>query len=458
MFKRISKAFVAVALGLTLSNAAFSENPWFVTQMHSNTDGSIQMIELQALLQPIFLSSQIPALVGQKLVATDGRSEHSFTFTVNVDRPDYDCVGDQYYPYYCGPVGARALVATQGFADLGVVKPDFIVPNGFLFLPGGSLQIGTSSLPGYTYSYTAMPQLGSALAINNAGESYAFTHNYTGLWEAASGMRYAFPDVGAAASEPGWGINFTHQGNTIFATWFTYDGNGRPLWLSMTAEYMGYDAWGLPPPYYAGTIYRNTGASFSSAASRAGGTPAGEGTLQFNGDTTGLFEYRLNTNLPLTPAGGLVSKPIKLLSYGPVPTCVWALHSGLSAASNYQGLWWGAPAESEPGWGVNLIHQGTTIFATWFTYDADRNPIWLSVTATQTAPNTFSGALNRTTGSPLGAGPVQYLPAGSATFTFVDGNLGNFAFDVNLGDGLNMARATKAITRQVFQPPGTVCQ
>ena len=34
-----------------------------------------------------------------------------------------------------------------------------------------------------------------------------------------------------AGSESGWGINFTHQGDTIFATWFTYDLDGKPLWL-----------------------------------------------------------------------------------------------------------------------------------------------------------------------------------------------------------------------------------
>lgn len=39
------------------------------------------------------------------------------------------------------------------------------------------------------------------------------------------------PVVGApAGAESGWGVNFTHQGDTIFATWFTYD-DGTPLWL-----------------------------------------------------------------------------------------------------------------------------------------------------------------------------------------------------------------------------------
>ncbi|HET7260338.1 MAG TPA: S8 family peptidase, partial [Casimicrobiaceae bacterium] len=45
--------------------------------------------------------------------------------------------------------------------------------------------------------------------------------NYQGLW-------WASP----AGSESGWGLNVAHQGNVIFATWFTYDASGKALWLS----------------------------------------------------------------------------------------------------------------------------------------------------------------------------------------------------------------------------------
>jgi hypothetical protein len=41
---------------------------------------------------------------------------------------------------------------------------------------------------------------------------------------------------------------------------------------------------------------------------------------------------------------------------------------------------------------------------------------------------------------------------GTATFAFGNGQTGTFAYTVN---GVSQA---KAITRQVFRPPGTVCQ
>src|SRR5262249_48860896 len=49
--------------------------------------------------------------------------------------------------------------------------------------------------------------------------------NYQGLWWAAP-----------AGSESGWGINFAHQGDIIFATWFTYDSNGKPTWFVATLQ------------------------------------------------------------------------------------------------------------------------------------------------------------------------------------------------------------------------------
>jgi hypothetical protein len=116
-----------------------------------------------------------------------------------------------------------------------------------------------------------------------------------------------------------------------------------------------------------------------------------------------------------------------------VPTCIWSGQPNLALASNYQDLWWGYPAGSEAGWGINFTHQGDTIFATWFTYDHDRDPLWLVVTAPKTAPGVYSGDLYRTTGPSFSAVPfnpslVMPTKVGVATFTFADGNSATFAY------------------------------
>ena len=128
----------------------------------------------------------------------------------------------------------------------------------------------------------------------------------------------------------------------------------------------------------------------------------------------------------------------------------------LAAATNYQGLWWAAPAGSESGWGVNFAHQGDTIFGTWFTYDLNGKPMWLVVIAGKTGPGVYAGTLYQTTGPPFNAVPfnpasVANTAVGNATLTFTDGNTGTFAYTVN-----GVAQV-KAITHEVLANSPTSC-
>ena len=82
--------------------------------------------------------------------------------------------------------------------------------------------------------------------------------------------------------------------------------------------------------------------------------------------------------------------------------------------------------------------------------------MWLVATAPKTGPGVYSGTLYRTTGPPFNSVPfnpanVVATPVGTATFSFTDGNNASFAYTVN---GISQA---KAITREVFANPGTVC-
>jgi len=258
--------------------------------------------------------------------------------------------------------------------------------------------------------------------------------NYEGLWWAAP-----------AGAEAGWGINVAHQGDAIFATWFTYDVNGKAWWLSITAN---KTAAGV----YSGTLYQTSGPAFSAVPfdpHQVTRTAVGSGTWTFTSPSTGTFAYAVN--------GVSQAKTITLQQFGPLPTCTFSAQPNFALATNYQDLWWAAPAGVESGWGVNLTHQGNTIFATWFTYDTNHNPLWYSVTAPQVAPNTFSGSLIQTSGPAFSAVPfdptkVQRTLVGTSMFSFADGNAGTFSYNVN---GVTQS---KNITRELFQPPaGTVC-
>jgi hypothetical protein len=88
--------------------------------------------------------------------------------------------------------------------------------------------------------------------------------------------------------------------------------------------------------------------------------------------------------------------------------------------------------------------------------------MWLVGTASKTAPGVYTVTqLGRLTGPPFNTTPFPPLGSamgpvvaivGSASFTFTDGNDATFAYTV---DGVTQS---KAITRQVFTNPGTVCQ
>jgi hypothetical protein len=98
------------------------------------------------------------------------------------------------------------------------------------------------------------------------------------------------------------------------------------------------------------------------------------------------------------------------------------------------------------------------MFMTWFTYDAAGRGMWLvGPRLERSGSNAFSGALFRTTGPAFSATPwtpsaVATSQAGTATLTFTDSMSGTFAYSVG------GVQQSKAITRQVFGAPVTVCR
>ena len=238
-------------------------------------------------------------------------------------------------------------------------------------------------------------------------------HSYAGLWWNAP-----------AGSESGWGINFAHQADVIFATWFTYDATGKALWLTMTANSTAENT-------YAGTLFQTRGPAFSAvpfSPAAVSATAVGSATLTFSDANNASFAYVVN--------GISQTKAITRQVFAAPPTCTFGALPVLTFATNFQDLWWAAPAGAESGWGVNFTHQGDIIFATWFTYDVDGTPLWLSAAAAKTGPGVYTGTLYRTTGPAFSAvpflpGDVVRTPVGALTLTFADGSNATFAYTVD---------------------------
>jgi hypothetical protein len=134
----------------------------------------------------------------------------------------------------------------------------------------------------------------------NYGTGTAAGPNYQDLWWRAP-----------AGSESGWGVNLSHQGNIIFATWFTYDSTGKGLWLVMPdAERVGNTG------SFTGALFTTTGPAFSASPwdpSKVAATQVGSATFSFDDANTGTFTYTVN--------GVTQTKPITRQVFG-TPTTV----------------------------------------------------------------------------------------------------------------------------------------
>jgi hypothetical protein len=339
--------------------------------------------------------------------------------------------------------GNAALV----MSDIQTGSNEFLVgTNGCM--PGYSLAPGASCTFGVLARLALAGERSGEVTINTSEGPYRIPLEATGAGAPPNfeGSWWNAP----AGSESGWGINLAHQGDVIFATWFTYDATGRAWWLSMTANRTGNGV-------YSGMLFETHGPAFNATPFDPNAVwyfPVGAATLTFSDENNGTFAYTVN--------GIAQTKAITRMVFGTLPRCTFGMQGNLATATaNYQDIWWTGTGES--GWGVHLTQQSDLIFATWFTYDFDGAPLWLSATASKTSAGVYSGTLFRTTGPAFSAVPFDPLnvvrtPVGTLTLTFRDGDNATFAYAMALGNPPVSVVQTKQVTRQVFQPPGTVCQ
>jgi hypothetical protein len=147
--------FTAVACALIASGASAA---FQIDEIYSNADGSVQYVVLRETAG----ANGQQAFNGLQLVTTQGSVAKTFTF-----------VGDL-------PSSATAnthvLVASAGFAALGLIAPDYVLPDRFLPTDGATLnfagidQVSYAPLP--TDGVNAINRTGAVLpnvAVNFAG-------------------------------------------------------------------------------------------------------------------------------------------------------------------------------------------------------------------------------------------------------------------------------------------------
>lgn len=129
-----------------------------INELYSSADGKVQFIEMS-----VGDSDGESFWRGVSLTSSSNGVTHTFRFPANLPSE--------------ATANTTVLIATQGFADLGIVNPDFIVPAGFLFASGGTLNFGDADV----VTYAAFPADGAS-SVGSAGSlGVASPKNFSGV-------------------------------------------------------------------------------------------------------------------------------------------------------------------------------------------------------------------------------------------------------------------------------------
>lgn len=154
------RGLLALALVAFASWAEANFHQFRIEQIYTNADGSIQFVVLKECCN----TNGEHEWDSQSLRATSPAGTKTFTFPNNLPSS--------------ATANKRVLVATPGFAALGIVTPDFVIPANFIPIGGGSLnyagvsQVSFGPLPtDGTSAILATEQVVPNVATNFAGQS-----------------------------------------------------------------------------------------------------------------------------------------------------------------------------------------------------------------------------------------------------------------------------------------------
>lgn len=244
--------------------------------------------------------------------------------------------------------------------------------------------------------------------------------------------------------ESGWGLITVDQGEALGVGWFTYDADGEPTWFIGAA---------LPRPdgSFGGEMARQTGVPLqdTDGLTTLSSTKLADFTLRFEGSGAVRFDYAV--------AGGPAQRKDlrRFLFAGEDVVCHTSPEVSRAAAGNLSDVWWGG--EGNSGWGLFVSQTRSLLLATWYTFDADGEAVFLSIVAEPRPDGSFAGPIFRQRdGTPFtridGAPPSTAASAvGEASFRLRDGERVDFTYR------LGGIERTRTIRRFVFGARPGVC-
>jgi hypothetical protein len=342
-----------------------------------------------------------------KSAPTPFRFDHEFDFAFRGDRLKATLSTD---PRYVSCTSRQVKILDRESLGLAMPPPNLRTPYEMIVVAGGNCAPGAPARPqllalelpetvGEIWRYEAghwarmEEDCGFGLCppvarANHLGKSAVLELGLSGNAVFAV-VAIAYPQFDARAtdlqglwwagpSESGWGLTIAKNGERMFVAGYVYDQFGKPTWVVMPNG-----QWDPNTLVFYGDLYIPSSNPYYSYAGvgldmRA---PVGKGSLSFLSGDEGHFDYTLGDY-----AGG---KTIGRFNFAPRGT----------DKPPYSGIWWGGPQQD--GWGLAVEQQGEAVFAAWYTYGADFQPVWFYMPAGQkTASGKYAGTLYRTTGGP----------------------------------------------------------
>ncbi len=152
-----------------VATAAAAEFHTFqIDEIFSNADGTVQYVVLH---ESAGMDGE-NLLMGRSLVSNSPAGTRTYVFTKNL--PGGSC---GYYGCMGSPTAhARVLIATSGFAALGLIAPDYVIPDGFLATGQGSVNYANVD----SVNYAALPTDGGSALYRDGTARGNLATNFAG--------------------------------------------------------------------------------------------------------------------------------------------------------------------------------------------------------------------------------------------------------------------------------------
>lgn len=165
---------------------------WRVSEMYTNSTGQVQFLEMFTT----FSGQQF--MTGHTIKCTNAANTQSHTFTF----PNNSCTPTNNHFF---------LMATASFsAQSGSVSPDYIIPDGFLFPEGGSIDFGPSQ---QVFTYGPLPTDG-VNALKATGFSTVGPYSFTSATNSPTNCAGSAGSINVPPPPCVGDINGDHQRNT----------------------------------------------------------------------------------------------------------------------------------------------------------------------------------------------------------------------------------------------------